>query len=97
MEVEMAEHIEYVTLAPGQSADVGHTFTAPAIPGIHQVSADGLIGTFEVLEVLEAVFEVSNLRISPAQVYAGDPVTITVTVTNVGNVEGTYGVIFVVP
>jgi len=38
----------------------------------------------------KAEFEVSNLRYSPSKVFAGENVTISVDVKNVGNAEGSY-------
>jgi len=43
-----------------------------------------------------ANFEVSNLVIEPAEVLAGETVTITVDVTNSGGAEGTYDAVLLV-
>jgi len=48
---------------------------------------DGLYVSYEGLE--KAIFEFSNLRISPAKVRIGEPVTIEVDVKNAGNTVGT--------
>jgi len=80
-----------VTLNPGESKVVGFTFT-PATAKGYSVSVDGLTGNFVAYEVPEAEFVVSNLVISPTEVYVGKPVSISVTVTNTGGVAGSYEV-----
>ena len=80
-----------ITLNPGQSGEVGFTVT-PATAKSYSVNVDGLNGSFNVLEVPLAEFQVSNLVINPAQVYVGETVSISVTVTNIGNISGTYEV-----
>ena len=76
-----------VTLDPGESQVVAFTFT-PSVAKVHQVSVDGLTGSFAVLELPAAEFVVSNLIISPSAVYVGEPVTISCLVTNVGAIRG---------
>ena len=76
-----------VTLDPGESREVTFTFT-PTVAKVHMVSVDGLTGSFNVLELPAAEFVVSDLVISPSEVYAGEPVTISCLVTNVGGVRG---------
>ena len=77
-----------VTLDPGESQVVAFTLT-PSVAKVHQVSVDGLTGSFNVLELPAAEFVVSDLVISPAEVYVGEPVTISCLVTNVGGIRGT--------
>jgi len=85
----MATQTQQVTLTPGQSKPVSFTVT-PTAEKTYYVNVDGLTGTFVAVKpVTQAEFEVSNLVISPSQVYVGEPVTITVTVTNVGGQTGT--------
>jgi len=80
-----------VTLNPGESKTVDFTFT-PALAKGYSVSVDGLSGSFVAHEVPEAEFAVSNLVISPTEVYVGEPVSISVTVTNTGGLAGSYEV-----
>lgn len=75
-----------VTLDPGESQEVAFTFT-PTVAKVHQVSVDGLTGSFAVL-AFPAEFVVSDLVISPSEVYIGELVTISCLVTNVGGVRG---------
>ena len=76
-----------VTLNPGESKAVTFSFT-PTIDGVYSVSVDGLSGSFIAHPLLEAEFEVSNLLIDPTEVYVGEPVSISVVVTNVGGMAG---------
>lgn len=79
-----------VTLNPGESKVVGFTFT-PAIAKSYTVSVNDLSGSFVALEV-PAEFVVSDLVIEPAEAYIGEPVSISVTVTNIGGTAGSYEV-----
>ena len=56
--------------------------------GTHQVGVDGLSRSFKVLKPAE--FEVVNLDIAPNRVKVGEQTTITVSIENVGEAEGTY-------
>jgi len=77
-----------VTLAPGEAKPVEFQFS-PMEARVYQVSVDGLIGSFTVLEPPVAQFVVSDLVISPTEVYPGEAVSISVTVKNIGQVAGT--------
>jgi len=78
-----------VALNPGESKVVGFTFT-PTVAKGYGVSVDGLTGSFVALPIPGAEFVVSNLVIDPTEVYIGEQVFISVVVTNVGTVAGTY-------
>lgn len=80
-----------VTLNPGESKTVTFNYT-PAVAKGYSVNVDGLAGSFVASEVPVATFEVSNLIIYPTEVYVGEAVSISVTVTNVGGLTGTYEV-----
>lgn len=84
-----------VTLDGGASQSVGFTVTSDVV-GSHSVEVDGLSGSFSVRAPPEppepAEFEVSDLSVSPSSVEAGDSVTVTVTVSNVGELSGGYSV-----
>ena len=79
-----------VSLNPGESKAVAFTFT-PTVAKNYTVNVDGLTGSFSAI-ALPAEFVVSDLVISPAIVYVGDPVSISLVVTNVGGVSGSYEV-----
>lgn len=83
----MTTQTKSITLGPGQSGSLDFSII-PNVAKAYQVSVDGLTGNFVAIG-LPAEFEVSNLIITPTQVSVGDPVTISVTVTNVGGVVGT--------
>jgi len=89
-----------VTLASGASQKVTFT-TSRDVAGTYNVSANGLSGTFKVKEVaappppprpIPPTFTTSVLTISPTMVDIGETVTISVLVTNTGDLEGTYQV-----
>lgn len=81
-----------VTLTPAEAKAVTFTYT-PSVARGYTVSVNGLSGSFVTLEVPVARFEVSNLVIEPTEVYVGEPVSISVVVTNVGGRTGSYEVI----
>lgn len=80
-----------VTLNPGESKLVAFTVT-PAVAKTYSVSVDGLSGSFTAYSVPAAEFRVSNLVITPTEVYVGESVSISVVVTNVGGKVGSYEV-----
>jgi len=85
----MATQTKSVTLNPTESKIVAFTVT-PTVGKTYQVQVGDLIGTFVAIEpVAPAEFELSNLQISPSQVYVGETVSISVLVTNVGGETGT--------
>ena len=81
-----------VTLNPGESQVVGFSFT-PSAAKSHVVSINGLTGSFTALEVPVAEFEVTDLVIEPTEVYLGETVSISVRITNVGNLAGSYEIV----
>jgi len=78
---------ENVTLAPGWSRLVSFEVT-PTGTGTYSVSVDGLYGSFVATTAPVADIRVEDLVISPTEVYVGEPVTISVRVTNYGTVAG---------
>ncbi|MCS7131941.1 MAG: hypothetical protein NZ934_04360, partial [Hadesarchaea archaeon] len=58
--------------------------------GAHEIGADGLVRSIIVRAPKPPTFELSNLKIEPSEVEAGGPVTISVEVRNVGEVEGSH-------
>ncbi len=75
---------------------VAVTFTlVKDVAGTYDLEVNGLSGRLTVLspatvEVIPATFEVSSLSITPAEAGLGQLVTVTASVKNVGDVEGTY-------
>ena len=78
-----------VSLNPGESKEVTFTFT-PTVARPYSVSVNGLSGGFVAIEHPEAEFVVSSLIITPDQVYIGQPVSISVVVSNTGGTAGIY-------
>ena len=67
---------------------------SPETEGTYQVTVDGLTGSFTVNPVpivLEpAEFIISGFTVSPTEVSTGEAVTVSVTITNTGEVTGTH-------
>lgn len=82
------EATKEVTLAAGASTTITFSVTKDQ-PGTYTVGVDGLSGSFKV-SVTAPTFTVSDLAISPKEVSAGQPVTISAKVTNTGNTAGSY-------
>jgi len=95
---------KYVTLAGGASQSVTFT-TAKDAAGTYTAAVDGLSGTFTVKAPIvtpppppappapiPAAFTTSALAISPAEVDVEQSVTISVLVTNTGELSGSYEV-----
>jgi len=85
---------EEVTLGGGDSKTISFRVTSDTI-GEYNVDISGLPGTFEVKPPkppTPATFTTSVLTISPAEVNVEEIVTISTTVTNTGDVTGTYQV-----
>lgn len=80
-----------VSLNPGESKAVSFTVT-PQTVGVHGVSVNGLSGSFTILQPPAAQFVVRDLVILPLLLYLGETVSISVTVTNIGLVAGSYTV-----
>ena len=85
---------EEVTLDGGGSKTISFRVTSDTI-GEYNVDISGLPGTFEVKPPkppTPATFTTSALTIFPAEVNVEETVTISTTVTNTGDVTGTYQV-----
>jgi hypothetical protein len=85
------------TVAAGASQTVSFT-TSQSAAGTYTVNIDGLSGSFAVKKAVvppkPAAFKVSGLAISPSEVYPGESVTVSVLVSNSGEVSGSYRVTF---
>jgi len=93
----VVEKSETVTLGVQESETVSWN-VKKTTPGTYSVDVNGLIGSFKV-ETEEgpepeppepAAFILSNLVVSPSTVEPDETVTISVTVMNIGEVEGSY-------
>ncbi len=81
---------EAVTLDGGASETVHFEVTASGL-GEHEVAAGALTDTFTVEEnLLPADFTVTDLFITPEEIYPGDNVSISIRVSNTGDLTGTH-------
>ena len=86
------EDVRNITLEPGAETTV--TFLVlQEQEGSYQVGVEGLVGAFEVAVPLSpALLSATDIQVSPAQVDLGQGVTISVTVTNIGDKRGKFDV-----
>ena len=82
-----------VTLDGGESEEVEFKLS-PEAEGTYQVVVDGLTGSFTVtsppVPLKPAEFIISGFTVSPTEVPTGEAVTVSVTITNIGEVTGTH-------
>lgn len=82
--------VQNVTVGPGATQQASFTVTREEA-GSYTVEINGLAATLKVLKPAE--FKTEALVVSPTEVAAGGSSTVTVGVTNIGEVEGDYEVI----
>jgi len=94
------EEVKDVTVSAGLSKEVTFSVARDSVD-IYSVDVNGLIGSFTVKEKpapppppIPAEFAVSDLAVSPGEVYVGEPVSIEVLVANTGGESGIYEVSF---
>jgi len=89
------EDTETVTLTGGASTSVSFTVSKTA-EATYSVAVNGLTSSFtvEIPEITEppepAEFEVSDLSVTPSEIDAGDDVSVSMTVSNVGEESGSH-------
>ena len=90
---DMVAQTKEVTLDGGDSETISFSVT-PETVGEHTVNIGDLLGSFEVKTPprAPASFVFRALTVSPAEVNIGERVAISVTVTNTGDLTGTYKV-----
>jgi len=88
----MVENIIDLMLAPGTSQPTTFTILKEA-GGEYYAEIDGLSGVFIVIPLVPANFTVSNLVISPERAKQGESIIISATVTNNGELPGTYSAV----
>jgi len=90
LKVDGEEYEDFnVTLEPSASTVVSFTIVEDD-PGSHSVGIGALTDTFNVLTPAE--FEISDLSIAPDETEEGGEVTISVSVSNIGEEEGSHTV-----
>ena len=81
-----------VELDAYETETLSRTIT-PKAEGSYDVSVDGMRGNFTVkLLPKPAEFNVSDLAVSTGEVVEGEPVTVTVNITNTGEQKGNHTV-----
>lgn len=88
----VVENISDLTLPPGASQTASFTVVKDS-PGDYYADIDGLGGFFTVIPLAPPSFMTSNFSIIPERVRQGQPVTITASVTNIGEVAGSHTLI----
>jgi len=88
-----AEAAQYVTIPGNQTKAVLFTATRD-VEGSYEIRLDRFFDSFDVSEVAlaPAAFAASNLTVTPAEAAIGEEVTISVTVTNTGDLSGSYAI-----
>jgi len=96
---DIKEEEKDVTVAAGASEEVAFTVVKDK-SGEYSITVDGLVGTFTVMAPpappaapAPATFSLSKLFVNPAEVKPNEPVTISVSVANIGGTEGNYDVV----
>ncbi|HIE17888.1 MAG TPA: hypothetical protein EYP71_06795 [Dehalococcoidia bacterium] len=88
----LVENIIELALPPGTSQPA--TFTVVKDEGgEYYAEVDGLGGAFTIIPLVPANFTVSNLTIVPERIKQGENIAISATVTNTGELEGSYSLV----
>jgi hypothetical protein len=88
----VVENISDMTLSPGANQTASFVVVKDA-PGDYYADIDGLGGFFNVIPLNPPSFIVSNFSISPERVRQGQPIIITASVTNTGEITGSHAMI----
>ncbi|MCX6007543.1 MAG: hypothetical protein NTZ34_09855 [Chloroflexi bacterium] len=88
----VVENISDLTLPPGASQTASFTVVKDA-PGDYYADIDGLGGFFTVIPLAPPSFIVTNFTVGPERVRQGQPVIVTASVTNTGELIGSHTLI----
>jgi hypothetical protein len=88
----VVENITDMALTPGASQTASFVVIKDAA-GDYYADIDGLGGFFTVIPLAPPSFTVSNFSISPERVRQGQPVIVTASVTNMGEITGSHPLI----
>ena len=88
----VVENISDLTLPPGASQTASFTVVKDAA-GDYYADIDGLGGFFTVVPLTPPSFTVTNFSVGPERVRQGQPVTVTASVTNTGELTGSHTLI----
>lgn len=85
----VADDRRSVTLAPGETELLTFVLTRNH-PGTYSVSVGSWESTLVVEKLLPAEFQLSELKVNPAEVKVGDDIVISAKIANVGGTQGSY-------
>jgi hypothetical protein len=88
----VVENIIDLTLPPGASQTASFT-AVKDVAGDYYTDIDGLGGFFTVIPLAPPAFTTSNFSVTPERVRQGQPVAISASVTNVGELAGSHTLI----
>ncbi|MCX6005509.1 MAG: hypothetical protein NT082_07555 [Chloroflexi bacterium] len=88
----VVENISDMTLPQGASQTASFTVIKD-VAGDYYADVDGLGGFFTVIPLAPPSFITSNFSVAPERVRQGQPVIVTASVTNVGEITGTHTLI----
>lgn len=88
----VVENISDLTLPPGASQTASFTVIKDT-PGDYYADIDGLGGFFTVIPLAPPAFTVMNFSVGPERVRQGQPVIVTASVTNTGEITGSHTLI----
>jgi hypothetical protein len=88
----VVENISDLTLPPGASQTASFTVVKDT-PGDYYADIDGLGGFFTVIPLNPPSFLVTNFSVGPERVRQGQPVIVTASVTNTGELIGSHTLI----
>jgi hypothetical protein len=88
----VVENISDLTLPPGASQAASFTVIKDT-PGDYYADIDGIGGFFTVIPLAPPAFTVTNFSVGPERVRQGQPVSVTASVTNMGELAGSHTLI----
>lgn len=88
----VVENITDMTLTPGASQTASFTVIKDS-PGDYYADIDGLGGFFTVIPLNPPSFIVTNFMVGPERVRQGQPVIVTASITNTGEIAGNHTLI----
>jgi hypothetical protein len=88
----VVENITDLTLPPGASQTASFTVVKDS-PGDYYADIDGLGGFFTVIPLTPPSFTVTTFSVGPERVRQGQPVVITASVINTGELTGSHSLI----
>ena len=88
----VVENISDLTMPPGASQTASFTVIKD-VAGDYYADVDGLGGFFTIIPLAPPAYTTTNFSITPERVRQGQPVVISASVTNMGEITGTHSLI----